>query len=768
MLAAIFVAIFPIASPIAPIDTLFEKFCAILSDDAFALIVSDAARLLLVNTPHVRPTTHAPTAQFQPRPLPPGSHESVPAVELDSFAHFFYYSSTEPIPDVDVFAVEDASLVRCIQWMSSHLYAPFAPSIADRRRSAISALSRLSAKSRPYTHRLQSLMSPSVLRISKRYNVALVHALVIATRFSYIDLAFHLVVGFPNIGVVPDTMCHRLKYQPATCAVPSSDQMHSWNKQQISRLRRNGRKAGAKSLQQMRECYAATVAEVDDGWATGPFTLSETHEMYDAFWVIPRFPHYRTPEHPCRPVDDCRRSRHNKCTTLFESIACENCDFPARVARMFVALLGRIVVWFGTDDLKKAYRQVPVRNEEFNIVACFNPDIDDVSLFVVHGSVFGAISSVNNFNALSSFIEHCARCVVGACCARFYDDFAVCEPSLTARSAQLSMFQLAEILGFQFDVKKHRKAGPVNAFLGVVTDLSQLLSGVIILTAKPGRVAKLVRALQHVLDSKQLSSAAAASLRGKLYFLTTSCAGRAGVAALLPFTLRQYSNSSRLSLNDELIAAITFFLALLSCLPPRRISVEAEAAKSLRVWSDAMLSDGIARVGYVVYDPEDQCLTHATSLVPPYVLGLFHHVDHCIGQLEILAALLVYLSLPSARLRDRRVSHFIDNSSSMCSLFKGYSKASDSALLINIFHLVCASLRCSVYWFYVRSKANIADMPSRNVLAPFAKLRSVLSPVLMPTAEQLRAPLEVWLRRSVPRVRMCGAVRRALKRSRAN
>jgi hypothetical protein len=72
-----------------------------------------------------------------------------------------------------------------------------------------------------------------------------------------------------------------------------------------------------------------------------------------------------------------------------------------------------------------------------------------------------------------------------------------------------------------------------------------------------------------------------------------------------------------------------------------------------------------------------------------------------------------------------------------------------------------------VYWFYVRSKANIADMPSRNVLAPFSKLKSVLSSVTMLTLGQLSAPLAVWLKRSASRVRACGDVRRAFKRSRA-
>ena len=55
-----------------------------------------------------------------------------------------------------------------------------------------------------------------------------------------------------------------------------------------------------------------------------------------------------------------------------------------------------------------------------------------------------------------------------------------------------------------------------------------------------------------------------------------------------------------------------------------------------------------------------------------------------IGQLGILAALVPYLSC-AAELRGRRVLHWVDSTSAIAALAKGYS-APDSARLVHAFH----------------------------------------------------------------------------------
>ena len=56
-----------------------------------------------------------------------------------------------------------------------------------------------------------------------------------------------------------------------------------------------------------------------------------------------------------------------------------------------------------------------------------------------------------------------------------------------------------------------------------------------------------------------------------------------------------------------------------------------------------------------------------------------------IGQVELVGAISPYLSLSRA-LAGRKVIHWIDNTSALAALAKGYSGVPDSAHLVHIFH----------------------------------------------------------------------------------
>ena len=85
-----------------------------------------------------------------------------------------------------------------------------------------------------------------------------------------------------------------------------------------------------------------------------------------------------------------------------------------------------------------------------------------------------------------------------------------------------------------------------------------------------------------------------------------------------------------------------------------------------------------------------------------------------IGQDEIIGALAPYLSLPRL-LAGRDVVHWVDNTSAVAALTKGYSGRPDSARLVHALHAWCAVTRTSIWFEYVPSKANAADEPSRDM-----------------------------------------------------
>ena len=79
----------------------------------------------------------------------------------------------------------------------------------------------------------------------------------------------------------------------------------------------------------------------------------------------------------------------------------------------------------------------------------------------------------------------------------------------------------------------------------------------------------------------------------------------------------------------------------------------------------------------------------------------------------MLAAVSVYYTYPRLFV-DRRVNHWIDNTVALSALVHGYSGKLDLATMVNAFYLQIAGLRSAVYFDWVPSKANIADLPSRD------------------------------------------------------
>jgi len=86
-----------------------------------------------------------------------------------------------------------------------------------------------------------------------------------------------------------------------------------------------------------------------------------------------------------------------------------------------------------------------------------------------------------------------------------------------------------------------------------------------------------------------------------------------------------------------------------------------------------------------------------------------------ICSLEEIALVSPYISESLAnRFRDSDVLHFADNTAANAAAIKGYSAAPDLAHLVARLHLSLARGRTRFWLEFVRSKANIADAPSRE------------------------------------------------------
>ena len=100
------------------------------------------------------------------------------------------------------------------------------------------------------------------------------------------------------------------------------------------------------------------------------------------------------------------------------------------------------------------------------------------------------------------------------------------------------------------------------------------------------------------------------------------------------------------------------------------------------------------------------------------------------------------------------VIHWVDNTSAIAAMTKGYSSRPDSARLVHALHAWCAVTRTAISFEYVTSAAKTADEPSRNMglaAAPYAPapgLRSEPMRLVLPRVAGL-ADVGAWARGKV-------------------
>ena len=646
---------------------------------------------------------------------------------------------------------EQPSLLAAVRYVASFYLGGRSSSLTDTRDSYASLLIRAARALLPVSARCHALMSPSVRSVSGKLNVAFVAALAESSLWPDTSLFDCMCTGFPIVGFCPDS--HVPSYRPVDRPVDPPDILSldnaAWN---AALLRRCEAAFSSGTLLHPQPLWDKTMEEVFKRVTEGPFTLDQLDARFGpGLWrAMPRF--IVDQEGSCgvlklRCCDDAAASLHNECTSLGETITCDSADFPARVAAAFADILGLDGDWDmrgGTDDIEMAYRQCACRTPGFTAVSVVDPSTGRAHFFILPGMNFGLKAAVNQFNRVPEFVVWVCRARLGVCTTHYFDDYCVCEPSFARSSGQELLGLVHRLIGMPLSDEKHVPMAISFNFLGVVSSFSSFLSSrVVIMRPKPGRLEAALRTIAAVLAAGFITYAQASSLRGKFQFLlyTVGQGSRAGRAVLWALGLVRRGRRG-IPIPAPLLSSLHFLAAVLRFLPPRSISLRsiAQAASRLPVvvWSDAMWERGSRRggIGFVVWFPPGHPM--ASPLSGRFVystrtgitfddLPFLTRRESMIGQLELLGAVAPYFSLPAEAFEGCDVIHYIDNTSALYGLAKGYSSIPDSAAIIRAFHVANISLVANVWFNYVATKANVADLPSRGALAEMARaLRSFL------------------------------------------
>ena len=556
-------------------------------------------------------------------------------------------------------------------------------------------------------------------------------------------LPVHRILGFPTVGFYADTGVFRSSRRPATRRMADLDSA-AHNRRLATTLAHGWRVASEARRAELRVVSQKTYEEVGKGLMFGPFEEDDLDGLFgrgewhalNRFGVTQGFePDGVTPS--VRPCDNARASLTNECLETEEALACESASFPALVASLFhdLAPEGRCPsLLHSTDDVVKAYRRMAAADAGTTVVALYDHVQGGPRFFVMPGHNFGLVSAVLSWNRESQMVAALARRLFGVPCCAYFDDYDVCEPSWAAPSGKLVLRRLHELLGIPL-ADNHKDIPPraINAFLGVITDLSRSASGAAVMRSKPERVAKLCLAAERYLREGGPQGDELKTFLGKCEYLHASAvAGKLGRAAV--GMLRRWDVARRASKRrpggggsaddgtdwDELARqALTFLLKVLPRLPPRvfRFRRGRKGPKPIILYTDAMYEEKAAvpaKIGVAQYDAErSRKWRHLEAAVPRWLFAHWRVRQQYITVLEVLAPLVAFLSDPEAY-RGRDVILFIDNSGALFGIGKGDCRDADCARLILILHAACAALRVRLWVEHVATGANLADMPSRG------------------------------------------------------
>ena len=517
--------------------------------------------------------------------------------------------------------------------------------------------------------------------------------------------------------------------------------------------------------------WARTQEELDLGRCDGPWTVDDLDAMYGADgWRGMRC--FGVEQGGAlRACDDAAESLHNDASNQRDKLRCTQADAPARCADRFAERKGRgsrgWSLLLSTDDLDGAYRRVLVATPGHGVSMQYVPDCPavpggGVRGFTRAGFCFGMVSAVLSFNSVPACTASAARRLLGLPTDHYFDDFWLLVLEMVGSAGQEALDAHHTRLGYPLSLKKRKTPALARKFGGVVTDFTRLAEhGEVQVYVDEERRQKLIAVCEEATGG--LLPRAAERLCGKLRFSLSWSVGRVGLAALQPLQRRAESKARWVAkVTAAIERALRYLIDVLRVLPPRTLLLDLPSRPPVLVWTDAMYEhngggEPAAEGGFVVVEPAEPGrplrVHYADEVAGSDVMRRFvPDRRQYIGQLEKLYAVVPYTTLPHV-FEGRHVIHFIDNTWALAALVKGYATAIDSGLIVNAFHALNVGLRADVFFEYVRSKANIADLPSRGALKELLHVlrrlgmrrEAVRVGGVFPPFDSWAAPASAWL-----------------------
>ena len=398
------------------------------------------------------------------------------------------------------------------------------------------------------------------------------------------------------------------------------------------------------------------------------------------------------------------RQSVNGCSAIPEKILRHLVDDLEVAIRLFIQLMAGVPGLIKAD-VNAAFRRIPLLPAHRR-AAAIAYKLGEVIMVSCHNAcMFGASSSVYNWERLGELLTVVAIRWLGICVFRYVDDFFAPERGETMQHATQCIARLIRaVLGDDAIENRKLDYGTSLVILGVRCKLST--EGMCVFP-EPCKVQKWAAGIRDALGKDMLIAGASQKLAGRLSWAQTHLFHKLGRAMLRPIFGQRWTRSGKIS--KVLRTALLWWLHVLEAGVCEMREWKRQDAPPVCVFVDARgVPPRCAAVAFI----DGVC--HFTDGMPSKaIMDRFHtRKDSQICGLEMLAIALG-LSTFAEELKGRTVVVYSDNKGAEPAARTGSAKSWDHCEIIHEVWSMAVQIGAHLWIGRGSSADNISDLPSR-------------------------------------------------------
>ena len=362
-------------------------------------------------------------------------------------------------------------------------------------------------------------------------------------------------------------------------------------------------------------------------------------------------------------------------------------------------------------DVKKAFRCLPNMPEHFRYAGVVFQEGLQLYFSLHLASSFGGIAAVQNWHrvgaALSFLLLRALRVPVG----RFVDDFFGASRSDLKWSGGRCLDRLAALLGLIVEPAKSEDDKLRMKLLGGKVSVCMERRAVNT-EIDEEKAAQWSQEFAEHISSEVMDAGRAAKGAGRMAFAVTVTHDKVGRPFIKPLYRQQFDPLPGGAVSVWLKQALIFWIAYM-CLRPSRWTSHTQLERPHSyAWTDACGETAMIAAVVIIHGQMYYSFCNANE---SFLQQLLPRGDKQIGVLEMTAVFLL-LEVFGNELSGHLLSLWVDNQGCLYSLIKASSKAPECNKMAAHFWLYISRREINARLFYVESKANIADGPTRDDL----------------------------------------------------